>query len=327
MYKYAVTGDLLQSSLPPGSSMSSCPISGHGSFEFPDGDKYTGEWLNSKPHGQGRFEFRNGNLYVGTFRNGLRHGKGVHTWARGNKYEGDYVNDKMHGKGVFTSASGNKYEGDYVNDKMHGKGVFTSDSGNKYEGDYVDGKMHGKGVFTFPNGDTYEGAFVNGDFHGKGSFKFKVDGQHSYALGRHSFNAGDEVDGVFERKKLHGKCIYTFFTGEKFECTFVEGRCPEFDARQADVRAKVKEVKAAAEAKAAKYRRVRCALEQVQLLHLYDGVIAEVRHSTRTALRPIPSLPPVLPRTPCTHIRARRRWTTIPSATWPRAAAQMQYKS
>ncbi len=191
--------------------MSSPPVSGHGSFEFPrrrlfkgghtHGSKYTGEWLNSEPHGQGRYEFPSGNFYVGTFRNGLRNGKGVLTWANGDKYEGDYVDDKMHGKGVFTYANGNKYEGD----------------------------------------------FVNGDFNGKGSFKYKVDGQHSEALGSHSYNAGDVIEGNFEFDKRHGKCTYTFFTGEKLECTFVEGRCPEFDARQADVRAKAK---AAAEAKA-----------------------------------------------------------------------------
>ena len=105
------------------------------------------------------------------------------------------------------------------------------------------------------------------------------------SVGSCSVNAGDVFHGNFQRDKLHGTCTITFFTGDKLECTFVEGRCPEFDARQADVRAKAK---AAAEAMAAKYRRVRCALEQVQLLHLYDGVIAEVRHSTRTALRTIP---------------------------------------
>jgi hypothetical protein len=131
-------------------------------------------------------------------------------------------------------------------------------------------------------------------------------------------------DGVFKCDKLHGKFTITFFTGEKFECTFVEGRCPEFDARQADVRAKAK---AAAEAMAAKYHRVRCALEQVQLLHLYDGVIAEARHSTRAPLRAIPSRLPLSHRTPCPHIRARRRWTTTPSAAWPRVTPPLQCKS
>jgi hypothetical protein len=89
--------------------------------------------------------------------------------------------------------------------------------------------------------------------HGKGSFKYKVDGQHSDAVGGCSFNADDTIDGFFERDKRHGKSTCTFFTGEKFECTFVEGRCPEFDARQADVRARAKaaaDIRAKAGAKA-----------------------------------------------------------------------------
>jgi hypothetical protein len=173
--------------------MSHPPVSGHGSFEFPNG-KYTGEWLNSLPHGQGRVNFHDGNSYEGTYRNGLQHGIGFYTWRNGDKHEGEWV----------------------------------------------DGKRHGEGFFTWANGNMYEGAFENDQFHGKGSFKFNFGGQLPAAQGGINVNDGDVLDGVFERMKPHGKCTYTFFTGEKFECTFVEGRCPEFDARQADVRAKSK---------------------------------------------------------------------------------------
>jgi len=50
-------------------------------------------------------------------------------------------------------------------------------------------------------------------------------------------NAGDVCDCVWKAGKRHGACRYTFFNGEVYACTFVDGVCKEFDARQAAVRA------------------------------------------------------------------------------------------
>ena len=44
-------------------------------------------------------------------------------------------------------------------------------------------------------------------------------------------------DCVWKDDKRHGACRYTFFNGEVYACTFVDGVCAEFDARQAAVRA------------------------------------------------------------------------------------------
>jgi len=167
------------------------PNCGHGTFKFPDGGEYTGEWKNSQPHGQGEMKYPNGDVYEGTFCDGLRDGTGVLTWCDGTLYEGGWS----------------------AND------------------------MEGTGVWKWLDGSTYEGGICNCLIHGKGVLVFAVDGRSPDELGGFSFNAHDKIDGVFRANKRHGPCKYTFFNGETFECTFVDGRCPEFEARQAAVRA------------------------------------------------------------------------------------------
>ena len=146
----------------------SAPSNGYGSYTWPSGTKYTGEWKDGKPHGRGKMEYSNGEIYEGDFSNGLKEGHGVVRSANGDIYDGSWKNDNMEGTGVFTYA--------------------------------VDGKV----------ADEFGGC---------------------------SYNAKDKIDGVFKAGKRHGACTYTFFNGETFPCTFVEGRCAEFVQRQAAVRA------------------------------------------------------------------------------------------
>ena len=72
---------------------------------------------------------------------------------------------------------------------------------------------------------------------GRGVYTYAVDGELLDENGGCSYNAKDKFDGVFKADKRHGACTYTFFNGETFTCTFVEGRCAEFVQRQAAVRA------------------------------------------------------------------------------------------
>ena len=208
---------------PPASSPMSRPVSGYGSFTFADG-KYTGEWANSEPHGRGKMEFTDGNVYEGNFSNGKREGTGVFRWANGDSYVGSYKNGSMEGKGVFTWADGDSYDGEWKNDLMEGKGVYTWADGNSYDGEWKNDKMEGKGVM-----------------------KFAVDGKTSLPGLSTTWNAGDVCDCVWKADRRHGACRYTFFNGVVYACTFVDGVCKEFDARQAAVRADPKAFKFASD--------------------------------------------------------------------------------
>jgi hypothetical protein len=112
----------------------------------------------------GSYTYKSGNKYIGDWQNSKRHGFGTYLWKNGDKFSGYWVNDKMAGEGRYTFASGEKYIGYFLNNKRHGKGTYTYNNGNKYVGDWVNDKQNGKGIFTFANGKKQEGVFKNNKF-------------------------------------------------------------------------------------------------------------------------------------------------------------------
>lgn len=130
---------------------------------------YEGEYLNSKKHGHGTFSYPNGDKYVGSWENGKKHGKGKLYFASGSTYEGDWVEDKWHGIGEFASANNDVYSGEFCNDLKHGKGVLKYSDGGVYDGYWADDKMNGQGVYTLVNETDYiccDGEWRDGQFIG-----------------------------------------------------------------------------------------------------------------------------------------------------------------
>ena len=105
-----------------------------GTYIWPDGEKYVGEWKDTKMHGQGTYTFTDGEKYVGEFKDGKRHGRGTNIFADGEKYVGEYKDGKRQGQGTYTYASGAKYVGEYKDGKMHGQGTYTYPSGEEERG-------------------------------------------------------------------------------------------------------------------------------------------------------------------------------------------------
>ena len=87
-----------------------------------DGSKYTGSFVNGKPHGQGVLEYRNGDKYEGSFAEGLSHGYGAYFWSNGDVYEGEFSKGMKHGNGRIKYSEGEEYSGQFANDLPHGNG-------------------------------------------------------------------------------------------------------------------------------------------------------------------------------------------------------------
>ena len=205
--------------------------------------------MMSKPvNGHGRFKYDNGSEYDGEWKGGEMHGRGKMVFADGKTYEGDWIKDKMHGRGNMVWADGSTYEGDFSEGYIQGRGkrVFAKAANSIYEGDWSKDKKHGRGVQTFP-----------------------ADGKTSLPGLDFSWNAGDKIDGGFKDNVRHGACTYTFFNGETFNCTWVDGRCPEFTARQSAVQA------ASAQAEAAK-QRADFEKNTFQMLFCSNSLLADV---------------------------------------------------
>ena len=72
-------------------------INGQGSYAYPDGSKYVGQFKDYMAHGQGTCAYSNGSKYKGGWRRSKRDGKGTLTHPDGSKYEGEWRDDKRDG--------------------------------------------------------------------------------------------------------------------------------------------------------------------------------------------------------------------------------------
>ncbi|XP_033102971.1 MORN repeat-containing protein 4-like [Anneissia japonica] len=96
-----------------------------GTYTYPEGDEYRGEWLEGKRHGVGHLRLRDGSTYTGHFEHGLSSGTGVMVFSDGSRYEGEFVQGKFHGMGVFTRSDGMVFEGEFVQGCVQGGGLLT----------------------------------------------------------------------------------------------------------------------------------------------------------------------------------------------------------
>ena len=169
-------------------------VNGKGTFIWPNGDKYNGNWKNQKPHGLGTFKWVNGTKYIGDWEFGIQNGQGTVTWANGDKYIGGRKNGKADGQGTFIFANGITQSGEWKNGNLierdssgkaigcvegncdNGKGTGVWEKGFKYVGEWKMQNMHGFGIGTWPNGDRYEGDWVNGQRTGQGKYFYSSGG-------------------------------------------------------------------------------------------------------------------------------------------------------
>ncbi len=155
---------------------------GKGTYLYPSGAKYIGEFRNGEISGVGVCYYTDGSKYSGEWRNRYPDGKGTKTYSDGTKRTGDWR------KGKPVDERGNILE-DYIakkkeenaddgtniqsgclsGDCKEGQGVYAYPDGSKYEGSFNNGKFAGQGTFTFANGDTYTGNFKENYPHGQGT--------------------------------------------------------------------------------------------------------------------------------------------------------------
>jgi len=121
-----------------------------GTYTYPDGKVYTGQWELRERSGRGTLKYADGRVYDGEFKSGLRHGKGVMTWPSGRRYEGDFVRGQRTGKGTLTYPDGRVYTGDFVDGEQAGRGVMALPDGSGWRGD--------SSKASTPDSDRYEKA-------------------------------------------------------------------------------------------------------------------------------------------------------------------------
>jgi hypothetical protein len=239
-----------------GSGVGKTPVDGSGTFGCFNGT-YIGELRHGKRQGSGKMQFSP----IKSERTLFRQARNVwqfdpllppppsaphpHSHLGVDyylEYEGEWNSDVMHGRGKAIFKSGRTYDGEFFCGMVHGRGkcvwpnvgrvvvgkaIFAS--GRTYDGEFFCDMVHGRGKCVWPNGDEYEGEMNNDSIHGHGVFKQAASGT---AFGSdHPGNQGDTYDGFWQNGRRHGKCVYTFFNGEVFHCTWNNSRCPQFQDR------------------------------------------------------------------------------------------------
>jgi hypothetical protein len=200
---------------------------GFGTWQYANGDKYEGTWVNQKMHGSGTYYYKNGDIYKGGFKNNKLEGTATFIAHNGDKYVGEYKNNHMEGEGTYFYKNGKVEKGLFVNDRYkgdenatgcvsgdckNGKGTYILDNGEKYVGAMKDGSREGKGTYYFNSGERYKGMWKNNMRHGEGTNYFpdgekyegnwKNDKRHGY--GTHTYLDGKERTGMWEMGRFVG---------------------------------------------------------------------------------------------------------------------------
>ena len=117
------------------------PQNGQGTYTYPDGRKYSGEWRNKLFNGQGTLTYANGDEYIGEFNDGKISGQGIFEFAFGRKYAGEFKNGKLYGQGTLEYTNGNKYVGEFKNGRYYGTGTLTYADGRVKKGMWKNGRL------------------------------------------------------------------------------------------------------------------------------------------------------------------------------------------
>ncbi len=139
---------------------------GQGTFAYPDGSKYEGQFRNGKPEGNGTFFYVNNDRYEGDFKNGLRHGNGALYKTEGAPKKGLWRDDEYMGEVLAVQPA---RTGCISGDCNSGVGTYIFKNGAKYTGPFINNLPHGKGYAEYPNGERYEGEMAGGSFNGYGT--------------------------------------------------------------------------------------------------------------------------------------------------------------
>jgi serine/threonine protein kinase len=141
-----------------------------GSYTYPSGATYKGEWLAGKRSGQGEGVSNDGSKYVGSWLNDRFHGAGVLTFTTGDSYKGGFFEGFFSGKGAYLWASGDRHEGLYARGKANGHGTYYFKDGRKYIGEFLNAKFDGQGAMYDSGGRIiYSGYWANGQAKDNGT--------------------------------------------------------------------------------------------------------------------------------------------------------------
>lgn len=216
-------------------------VNGTGTYKYPSGSRYTGEFKNGEIHGKGICTYTDGSRYQGEWKHRYPDGNGTKTYADGTKRTGLWKKGKPVDKNgkveeAFIAKKKEERNDDGTNiqtgclsgDCKNGTGVFAYPDGSKYEGDFKNEKLEGQGTFFFVNGDKYTGNFKENYPDGQGTRQYADKHQETglWKMGEFvgSILAVDGRMGCIDGDCVDGQGTFVFKEGSaKYTGDFEEG--------------------------------------------------------------------------------------------------------
>ena len=163
---------------------------GEGTFLWPSGAVYVGNWDSDQRHGHGLLVDSTKNWYIGNFQqDSFNQGRSGLFLENGDFYVGENKQGERFGQGFYFSANGTVFAGSWAKDLITGIGasptagflylgnfsgsgftLMSYDNGDIYIGEAYAGKRQGKGIFLWPNGDFHSGSWDSDRQSGQGIF-------------------------------------------------------------------------------------------------------------------------------------------------------------
>lgn len=236
---------------------------GKGTYVYPSGAKYVGEFQNGEIHGVGVCYYTDGSKYSGQWSHRFPEGKGTKTNADGSKIfgmwlkgqpvddQGNVIEDMVakggsgddgtniqtgcisgdckSGNGVFAYADGSKYEGNFREGELNGQGTWYFTNGDKYVGGFRDNYSHGQGTLYYADGTEMSGEWLEGEYKGDVQMTAKegegcVTGNCENGQGTYIYKGAEaKYVGSFKNNLAEGEGVCFYSNGERYEGQWSNG--------------------------------------------------------------------------------------------------------
>lgn len=178
-------------------------------MHFPNGVKYTGNFVKNNIEGKGKLEYNVYECYEGDLQDYKRNGSGEYTdHEKGITYKGDWKDDQFDGKGELTVKDRWVYKGEFVGGVKEGEGVVEYlRSKNYYKGRFENNKKNGFGEMQWiAQNQCFEGDWKDDKMEGFGYYIYLS------ALGSKK-NIRNFYVGNFSKNKREGFGLHFYSDG------------------------------------------------------------------------------------------------------------------
>lgn len=195
-------------------------VNGSGTYLFPSGATYSGQFSAGKLNGHGTLIFSNGDRYEGQWANHYRDGRGTFIYRNGEKYTGEFKRNHFQGQGKFFYANGSVYQGAWNQSRRSGPGRLTSSNGEVQEGEWVNDQLKAEARITHSTPISSAAANTSNPTHPPAVTSTLANCNETFChqmQGQYTYRDGTRFVGMFSGGQPTGDGICYYSNGDRYE--------------------------------------------------------------------------------------------------------------